>query len=192
MATFLINQVENGAKWNRFCGSEQLIMHYSSMTSADEINFAAKNHIRIWIREKIHLSYSQRVPHTRKWKLIISWAGVMNRIPSILPPKKDFLCVTIHQHNHRWSYHKLFFKHFVFSFSFENRHTHQFTDDCMVSRIHAEFEVILSYIRGRSNPLCAQAIRHDAIPIRAHRFPSGIMHITGLPANSSSVQSCLW
>lgn len=39
----------------------------------------------------------------------------------------------------------------------------------MVSLIHAEFGVILSYIRGLSMPLCAHAIRHDAMPTRAQR-----------------------
>lgn len=38
----------------------------------------------------------------------------------------------------------------------------------IVCRIHAEFGAILSYIRGRSMPVGAHAIRHDAIPINAH------------------------
>lgn len=56
----------------------------------------------------------------------------------------------------------------------------------IISRIHAEFDDILSYIRGRSVPLIAHAIRQDAIPTRAHRLLSGSKHSTGLPANSSS------
>lgn len=38
----------------------------------------------------------------------------------------------------------------------------------MVWRIHAEFGAILSYIRGRSMPVGAHAIRHEAMPTNAH------------------------
>lgn len=62
----------------------------------------------------------------------------------------------------------------------------------IVCRIHAEFGAILSYIRGRSIPFGWQAIRQLAIPTNAHRLLFGSWHITGLPAYSSSVQSCLW
>lgn len=58
--------------------------------------------------------------------------------------------------------------------------------ELMVSRIQSAFDVNLSYIRGRSMPVGAQAILQEATPITAHLRLSGNKQTTGLPANSSS------
>lgn len=46
-------------------------------------------------------------------------------------------------------------------------------DAFIVCLIHAEFGVILSYIRGRSMPFGWQAIRQLATPTKAHRLLLG-------------------
>lgn len=74
---------------------------------------------------------------------------------------------------------------FITNFQLEPRESHVMIA-LMMSRIQATLDSMRSYMRGRSVPLCVQAMRHEETPTRAHRFSSDSRHIIGLPANSSS------